>query len=159
LDIDGVLNSPDDWVAATYMPDEINPTNATTFMMNRTKVALLKFLVKTTYAEIVITSTWRLHDDDRVVQKLEDCGWEDAADHIIDNTPEIPSRNRDEEVAEWLYNNCPSTSRFVILDDIAPVHWNIGFQRHLVHVDNEVGLTMREVKQAVRILNGELNEI
>lgn len=154
LDIDGVLNTPDDWIQAKYLPSTFNPTNATTNIMNQTKVALLKFLVETTYAQIVLTSTWRLLDNgyQETIDKMVLCGWEDAGDWFIDETGISYHRDRDTEVLEWLEINDPYTSKFVILDDISPAHWHPNLQKHLVHVDNTIGLRIQDIEKAVRIL-------
>ena len=98
-----------------------------------------------------------LGEGQRLEDKLEACGWDDANEFVVDNTPTLYEEKREKEIGEWLYANCPSTTKFIILDNIAPVHWNYGFQKHLVHIDPDVGLTMKDVRKAIKILKGESN--
>jgi hypothetical protein len=151
LDIDGVLNTPDDWVAAKVLPDHINTTNATTEIINRTKVGVLKYLVEETGAEIVLTSTWRFFGD-KTNRMMKLCGWEDFSDIMISQTTRDGAGHRDEEVMQWLRENDQTTDKFVILDDIAPVHWHPSLHKHLVHIDNTIGLRFTDVEKAKEIL-------
>jgi len=144
LAVDGVLNTPDDWTAEKSLTGLEAPKN----LINRTKAGLLKYLVEATDSKIVLTCSWRfLTEEQGLGQKLEEIGWENASEVIVDHTPEHYGSTRDREVGEWLYNNCPSTTKFVVIDSIAPLHWHQGFQKHLVHINPDVGLTMPDVNK------------
>lgn len=103
LDIDGVLNT-------CSTKDRCNGFIG----IEDKKVTLLKELVDTLDAQIVLTSTWREEWGSEMGQylrdKLDKCGLA-----ISGKTPMLRFDNRAFEVKEWLKNH--KVDRMVVLDD------------------------------------------
>lgn len=109
-------------------------------------LASMNELLAWTQAKVVISSEWRfklnLLD---LRRKLTDQGLDGD---IISRTPELPGRERWEEIRAWLDFTKYPIDRFVILDDrdMGPLESN------LVRVLFSTGLGHEEVKRAARIL-------
>ncbi len=100
LDFDGVLN----WSKCMWRWDGTKNfklkegERGGMFGLDPERVAMLTALVERTGAKVVISSTWRLHDDWRPA--LEQAGF-DVDRHVIGITPHMPGRKRGHEVARW----------------------------------------------------------
>ncbi|MBQ8498184.1 MAG: hypothetical protein IJ489_12130 [Clostridia bacterium] len=149
LDIDGVLNS------ARYQ----RIRTETDGNIDETRLPLVKKIMDETGAEIVLSSTWRLHWDqneencDRVGKELNDLFTQYGL-HIIDKTPVLEhSYLRADEIAEWLKLHEGEYGNFVILDDTFSGWCDL--QNHLVKTDFLIGRGLEEkhVQKAIDILN------
>lgn len=149
-DVDGVLN------------DENTPLNTE---LDDEKILLLKEIVEKTNAKIVLSSA----------QKL---GWEPKYEKqgpyirylfdklkyfeliVIDRTYDpISLLNRGEGIYQWLSEHENIESWVVLDDEIFPDFEKFGIIPHLVHTQfYGYGLTSELAAQAIKILNGELND-
>lgn len=158
LDIDGVLNSQRSALAFTGFgfPDpEKDPK------LDPVAVNILRKLVRETEAKIVVSSSWRLGstvDELRAIFVNWYKVWEDAADIIIDMTPDLWKKTpytkgkqvlRGQEVDAWLEAH-PEVDAYVIFDD------NSDFLPHqssrFIQTDPNVGLTFDDYQRALAIL-------
>jgi hypothetical protein len=142
LDIDGVLNPTFTKYRRLIKDIGIDPS----------KVFLLKRLVDSTGAEIVLSSSWRSYHKSR-----EDIGkiFEHFGLSYRNCTPDYQGETtRGEEISAWLsiqYDN--QNNRYVILDDY-PESQFAGHEKYFICVDSRKGLTEEDVESAFRILNG-----
>ena len=153
LDIDGVLNSNfGNNKRQTEISDE--------------KIKLLAYLVRETNSEIILHSGWRFWFDSelkplckeasKLVELLEK---EDL--HIKGVTPNLTTEEirktkkfslvKADEILLWI-NSHNDVTEWVVLDDL-DLH-NAQIEQHQVKPDQTVGLTLEDVKQAVKILMG-----
>ena len=100
LDIDGVMNRKE---LLKQSFDSIGEDH----------LNLLKFVVKTTDAQIVLSSTWRLikKSKTKVESELNRFGLS-----LFDSTPNLDSDLRWKEIKSWLDQH-PEVDDFVIIDD------------------------------------------
>lgn len=157
LDIDGVLNSMD-W----YKRRERYPAPRTMDQYNEKEfdpeaVRLLQGIIEKTGAKIVLSSTWRLHEDNvEAIKKF-------VGIEILDLTPRMPRPagtsveycERGKEIDAWIEKNIEDrgevVDRYVIIDDdtdMLPKQ-----QEHFFHTDNKFGLTEPIAKEVVWYLN------
>lgn len=117
-------------------------------------ICQLRRIVETTNAEIVLSSSWRWYKEtrDKIHHQLRQKGID-----FVDTTPrEIDiTMSRGAEIKAWLDNH-PEVEKFVILDDdelqieeYLPYHVKTNFK---------YGLTREKAAEAIKILNGEVNE-
>lgn len=108
LDFDGVLNSTLFFIA--------NPGAeiCTEEQVDPAAVARLNTIVSVSKADVVVSSTWRLHHDAAYLQRILDM--RGFRGKVIDTTPVLHHRVRGREIQAWL-NWHPETEKFVILDD------------------------------------------
>lgn len=151
LDIDGVLNS------ARY--ERIRTENDGN--IDESRLPLLQKIVDETGAEIVLSSTWRLHwsenetECDRVGKELNTLLARYGL-HIKDKTPVLgTSYLRADEIAAWLKTHEGEYDTFVILDDTFSGWCDL--QNYLVKTDFLIrrGLEEKHVQKAIEILNGK----
>ena len=148
LDIDGVLNSAAydrqrDWTKRTYI--------------DKTRLPLIKQIVDATGAEIVLSSTWRVHWHssselcDEEGNYINECFAEYGL-AIYDKTPNLGYfSDRGEEIREWLLEQ-ENIDGYVIIDDY---NYNWGnMQSHFVKTNMYIGRGLEEchVCQAIEIL-------
>ncbi len=145
LDFDGVLNG-------TYY---VNKVGGYGIILDPEKMELLAYIVKSTNAKIVLSTSWREHweqDESLCTQMGKDINriFGEYGLKIHDKTPEI-SGDREFQIESWLDDN-PEVSSFVVLDDMF-------LNSELVN-DNFVrtsgflgGLTEEDTKTAIEILN------
>ena len=113
LDIDGVLNS------RRY--DRLR--SATDGNIDVSRLPLLKSIIDSTGAKIVLSSTWRAHWTpepllcDPIGQELNRL-FADYGIAIYDKTPAISASDRAMEIRSWLQASPMPIESFVILDDI-----------------------------------------
>ncbi len=153
LDIDGVLNNlytKETFEGFVFVEDE--------------KILLLKEIIESTNAEIVLTSTWRKgwfykeHNNsyngeevwlfEALQEKLNEYGIE-----LFDYTEEIGLRG--EEISKWLEdNNDKKIESYVVIDDMdeSELHQHTSY---FIQTDIEEGLTKMYVEQAISLLNKE----
>ena len=146
-----VLNSD---AYADYMLTEENVDIFNEDMLDERAIVQLKKIVEATDAEIVLSSSWRWYKETRnkVHHQLRLKGID-----FVDTTPRETdiTMSRGAEIKEWL-NNHPEVEKFVILDDdelqieeYLPYHVKTNFK---------YGLTREKAAEAIKILNGEINE-
>ncbi len=149
LDVDGVLNSKRYDVARTSTQGNIDET----------RLPLLKELVETTGAKIVLSSSWRKHWDkvedlrDEIGKELDET-FRRFGLNVYDKTPFLDNKNRAEEVRLWMTSQNETVSRFVIFDDV-PFGWGDDLYPYLVRTDYLIGrgLERRHIETAIRLLN------
>jgi hypothetical protein len=148
LDVDGVLND------SMFPHPRILPS----------AVALLKGLLDTTGAKIVISSTWRYRVELKaeLLEALKAGGI--SEEDVIGETPNIAPKRRLFEIGNWLENNrvpldCGSGGggggslyEFVVLDDIK-METDRG-----VWTSARVGLQQRDVDEAIRLFGVSVNK-
>ena len=133
LDIDGVLNNFG--LISRYGFDYIDEGC----------VLLLAQVVKSTRAEIVLSSSWRREEYDLSLAKA---ALERADLEIKDCTPWLNGRARVYEIKQWLEEH-PGVTKFVILDDDEDAGFEVdGF----FQTDPEVGFTSEIAENVVLYL-------
>lgn len=159
LDIDGVLNS-------NFWNDRHQTEISDGTLIDEEKIKLLALLVKETDAEIILHSGWRFWFDaelkplcteaNKLVRQLERENL-----YISGVTPDLTTEEirktrkfslvKADEILLWikLHNN---VTEWVVLDDL-DLH-NDQIRQHQVKTDPTIGLTLENVKQAVKILLG-----
>ena len=128
------------------------------------KIELLKEIVDKTDAKIVVTSSWKrgftevdnfiksFYDKPRNkdLKKVTIFDW--FANSIYDITDNNGSW-RGDEIQRWIDKHNEEIESYVILDDDSDFHDNQLF--NFVQTDTYEGITSREVKLCIKILNGE----
>ena len=136
LDIDGVLNASGDKNLIDGIIDEY-------------KFNLLKLIIKYTNAYVVIISSRRIYLEDRnsLLRALDD-----IYDRISFISYQINYKYRKDEINEYLKTH--PCSSFVILDDIDSKYSTDEFiNKHFICISTSIGLTVENVKEAIKILN------
>lgn len=145
LDIDGVLNTPK--MTGRFGVD----------FVDNILVALVARIVKETDCKIVLSSTWRIDEKDRMLATRE-LGEQGLTIH--DCTPVITrsggwesggSVRRHEEIQAWLDQN--PVDRFAILDDMHEACIEGSFFK----TDENRGLTVQIAEQVIEHLLGDTN--
>ena len=147
LDIDGVLNS-----VRYDRQRTIDQGN-----IDETRLQLIKKLVDSTEARIVLSSSWRKHWE-KDISKCDAIGRdinEVFAKYqlaIYDKTECLPSNDRAEEIRKWL-NRQGNIEAFVIFDDIA-FGWGNDLQEHLIKTNPRIGFGLEEkhIQKAIELL-------
>ena len=159
LDIDGVLNS-------NFWNDRHQTEISDGTLIDEEKIKLLALLVKETNAEIILHSGWRFWFDaglkplcteaNKLVGQLERENL-----YISGVTPDLTTeeirKNRKfslvkaDEILLWI-NSHDDVTAWVVLDDL-DLH-NDQIRQHQVKTDPTIGLTLENVRQAVKILLG-----
>lgn len=146
LDIDGVLNSWDDYNnRCKNLKKEERPTFGD---IEERSLMLLKELIEATNAKVVLSSSWRksIFLTSEVYKALSTMGIE-----LYDITPILPSGNRADEIKDWLKDK--EIESFVILDDDSFEFKGNELCKHLVKTTMNSGLQKEHVEKAIRILN------
>lgn len=140
LDFDGVLNNN------SYF---LNSKEKAPFFLQDEKMILLKQIVDTTNAKIVLSTSWReiWNSDLDISLKLKD--YFNSFDLSVYDVTKNINYNRPLEISTWLKEN--NVNSYVILDDIADPWYE--------HVNNVVvtnkefnGLSQDDVNKAIDIL-------
>ena len=145
LDIDGVLlNGPDLYKYGNrYLPEE--------------KINLLNSICEATECVIVVSSTWRLHDEcmDELIaagvsaEFHEDWKTDYPAPHPQHSLIEV-GKTRGREIKEWLDRH-PEVENYVIIDDNSDI---LDEQMdNFVKTEFEIGLTEDHAEAAKEILS------
>ena len=131
LDIDGVLNKKAGQPLKTFVIEE-------------EQLTLLAELVKRSGAEVVLSSSWRLAEDEPWREPLLRGGVT-----VTDKTVRLNGNNRQREILLYLDTHGEVES-FVVLDDQGGRFGKLRSNRVLV--DPRTGLTEANVEQALKIL-------
>ena len=160
LDVDGVLN--DDYT------NELIP-NSIFIGIDNKYVKNLKKIIDATDAQIVLSSTWRIHQvkNNQNLNESVDClkylkkKLDKYGLHYVSTTPHINHYKRGTEIKQWIeQNNDITIDGWVILDDQFFFDFDEEMIKHLVqteHMKNfgySYGLNDDDVKKAIQILNG-----
>src|ERR1700749_3813508 len=151
LDVDGVLNSEETvdyyghyggWFGENDEIDEVKVAWGQQLVDN------LKYIVEQTNAEIVVSSTWRVHFS---LQKFSDMfkiyGWENVP--LIGKTESLAA-SRGVEINQWLNANEGEIESYVILDDN---DWFLTEQQSsFIKTSIFHGLSFKDAAKAVEIL-------
>lgn len=148
LDVDGVLNGG---IADSYAPSGCVGVDIN-------KVMLLKHIINATGADIVLSSSWKQEFPDEgfttedgiyLVERLAEYSVE-----IYDITvPGKATAYRGGEIQSWLSRH-PEISGWVVLDDEVFCDFeSCGIMSHLVQTDCGKGMTIKDVRQAIEVLN------
>lgn len=134
LDVDGVLNSLS-WFAAqpAMSPCQIDPK----------AVARIKRVLTVTGAVVVLSSSWRHHDE--LVARIEAAGIP-----VYDRTPEIRNQPRAAEIQEWLLTHEERIRSFAIIDDDADAGEN--FKPQFVRTYPKHGMYGKHERALIAIL-------
>ena len=147
LDIDGVMN--------TKVYRENPDVDYYEHPISEMHMCLLEYLVKTTGAKIVLTSTWREYWNKGKLQ-FDRFGayinrlFAEYGLEIYDKTPE--QHDRSEEIDAWISLYQGELESYVILDDF-DFDWSQENEKHLVKTTDEVGFDEEAVEKAIKILN------
>ena len=145
LDIDGVLNTPK--MLGRFGMD----------FVDNILVALVARIVRETDCKIVLSSTWRIDEKDRMIATRE---LAEQGLTIHDCTPVITRSGgwesggwvkRHEEIQDWLNQN--PVERFAILDDDPEAC----IEGHFFRTDENRGLTVQIAEQIIQHLLCDTN--
>ena len=145
LDIDGVMISTDDIRRRYY---RLNRHVPSWIPFSPIALASLEFIVNSTDAKIVLSSSWRKLSGHRefITEQLARNGLEKS---FIDAIPSIG--RRDEEIKAWIEQN-DFTGNFAVLDDDS---FDLTmYDAKLVKVSGKKGLTPMHALSVVRRLGG-----
>jgi len=139
LDVDGVLNN----FSLLYQNgfDYIDPH----------MVSLVRFVVRQTGCLIVLSSSWRLTQENKSLVSL---ALKQQGMFMHDTTPEIAGA-RSNEILRWLKSK-GEVERYAVLDDDEDA--GFGMNESFFQTDPEVGLTEEIAKRIIAHLNGDENE-
>ena len=157
LDIDGVLNS-------NFWNDSHQTEISDGTLIDEEKIKLLALLIRETDAKIILHSGWRFWFDAELkplcteANKLVELLAKENL-YISSVTPDLTTEEirktkkfslvKADEILLWLslHNNI---AKWVVLDDL-DLH-NEQLKQHQVKTDPTIGLTLEDVKQAVKLL-------
>lgn len=149
LDIDGVLNTNDYISSLMYICNENNNYfDEFGYKFDPRAVNWLRYIINSTNAKIVISSSWRLNG------KIVMCKmWEkrNLPGTVIGVTPYLSKlRSRGEEINYWLKDTKENIESYCIIDDD---NFDILQRDNLVQTDSKFGLTCQKSIEAINILN------
>lgn len=141
LDFDGVLNSAETLARGIHLDPE--------------KVIMLRNISDETDANIVVSSTWRIHFNQREIRELLYRAGFKGRHRVIGSTPDSRNGFRGAEIEAWLKDK-EDIEKYVIIDDGSDFY---DYQRQ-VHVTTNfaTGLTERDVEKAIEILNKQFSK-
>lgn len=140
LDIDGVLNNLGTVAAYGNPSKHLDPVS----------VRLVEKLCEEGGAQIVVSSSWRNGDTDRLRRELYEVASPKLSALIISETPERPDV-RGTEIQEWLDEHSTENQRYVILDDDSDMLPGQNF----VKTTFQDGFRFGHYIEALRFLNPE----
>lgn len=147
LDIDGVLNSQRSCIAFGGFPH--NPTGPERQMFDEVAVRLVAGIVRAAGAKVVLSSTWRKHDN-----------WTEIGPAlglpIIDRTPCSWKGRRGLEIAEWLAAHPEVESYAIVDDDSDMLPEQLPF---FVHTSGFDGLSWSNAKRLAELLGIDLYDV
>lgn len=176
LDFDGVLNSTRSVLAQLDLTpiepvkQEVTPReqvqNATDEMklkwhiewddkqwgeLDRIAIGLIDKLCLYAPAKVVISSTWRLNTPHVSFHwRFWKMGFKNI--QVIGKTPNLPNKNRGQEIQDWIRTSLEPVERFVIIDDDSDMTPRQK-QSHFVQTNNNEGLLLEHYRRALEILN------
>ena len=141
LDIDGVLNS-------TKFFESNSMKCSKDDHIDLGAVVILKRILNKTNAKVVLSSSWRGHEDNHKIIKENVCDF-------IDITPRCCEGIRGVEIYKWINKNYKWEERkklkYAILDDDSDMLlWQ---KDSFFHVDHKVGLTEEIADEVIKHLN------
>lgn len=154
LDFDGVINAQTGEWKTTEVPDYLGYCPH-----NPKLIEHLNHLIDQTQAKLVISSTWRLGTDVTTLQQV--CTALGIHGTVIGKTDSLGKWTvRGNEIAKYIdenkeqlgYDYSWNYKSYVILDDDSDML--LPQAANFVRVDNEVGLTLKDVEAAKTILGG-----
>lgn len=138
-DIDGVLNTPDNWGRWSDIHGEPKPP-LTTALVERAAA-----LTHSLEAHCVLSSTWRDHFGSSIAA-LRKKGWQHVRHDFVGATGQGASRG--EEILAWLAEH-PEYTEYVVIDDDG---FDLDGVRHRwVEIDHTVGLTDQNCQDVRRL--------
>lgn len=145
LDFDGVLNTED-------YREVHGSSNAG---IDKSKLPLLKKLIDSTDAKIVLSTSLRMYWDknpdkcDYYGKVINDI-FSDYGLEVYDKTPVLENEKREEEILQWIIDN-PGVRKYVVIDD---GFLSAKFLRgHFVQTsDTDGGLQEEHINKAIEIL-------
>lgn len=157
LDIDGVLNS-------NFWNDSHQPEISDGTLIDEEKIKLLALLIRETDAKIILHSGWRFWFDAELkplcteANKLVELLAKENL-YISGVTPDLTTKEirkakkfslvKADEILLWISLH-KTVTKWVVLDDL-DLHNDL-IRQHQVKTDPTTGLTLEDVRQAVRIL-------
>ena len=146
LDVDGVLNIMSNSYRTFMKPygQHIEPH----------LVQRLNYLIETTDAFIVVSSSWR-YDMEDLEKQMTEQGFK-YPDRLVDKTRKTSDgfRWRGEQIRDWLDNN--HWDEYVVLEDepvdVCGAYCAVIPMTRVVHVDMNEGLQHKDVVKAIEIL-------
>ena len=152
LDIDGVLNS------AQYDAERRSTPMGN---VDETRLPLLRRIVDTTGAVIVLSTSWRVYWDPDPARCAPE--WAEIGDplsafglRVYDKTPSYPGNNRDCEVRDWLEAHKDEVESFAILDDMSFGWGDLAPRLVRTHYHKGRGLEERHAEAAIELLRTPL---
>jgi len=163
LDIDGPINTDEN---KRYQESLGNPTSSFNIQLPPQKLDLLRYIVLSTGAEIVLSSKWRLTKGlgpDVLVSPAKINLENQLAQynlHIYDETPFIDMEHmRGQEIYSWLVGFTFAhgySPPYVIIDDniadLKDIH-----RGHIVYCSSRTGLTMKEANIVINLLYNQMD--
>jgi len=149
LDVDGVL------VSRKRLIDLYNKNKrrlSRLELFNYDCLEKLKILVDETDSVLVISSSWGKVESDRkiLLEVLNEFGLDDR---VVGYIP-VLNEGKKEEIKQYI-NTLDNDINFIILDDV----YSFGeLDSYLIRTDNEIGLTMDNVNEGIRILSRNSNK-
>ena len=170
LDFDGVLNTGN--YQERMKKEGIDAYDEYGPMFDPQAVNYLEQIINRTGCKIVISSTWRNEGIVRMQQMWKDRGMPGA---IYSMTPILLSTTFQDavngellsapvkmakalEIDMWLQKHASKEARYVIIDDES-IRLDEDDYRHIIKTDEETGIGIYDVANAVLMLNGEPNEM
>ena len=146
-------------------------TEKTRYKLDPAKLELLKEILDKTGAKLVISSSWRKYTLEATKEYLSTVSHFvpfpfPFVDDIIGVTERLYIKCKDENyysvprgmeidlwIRKWHKHNEDTIENYIILDD--DLDMLISQQDHFIHTHWRTGLNKRDVKKAIKILNGE----
>lgn len=142
IDIDGVFNT-----------DKGRRDNGRDFIDDSLLINLRR-IVYATKAELVLSSTWRIMSEDRMMvqRALHNLGMQ-----LFDKTPKLPGEVRDDEIRQWLAENQKrySIDKWAVLDDNDEADLKDGSYFRTTDRD---GCTLEIAEKVIEYLNQDKTE-
>ena len=151
LDVDGVLNSDSTDIS---LVENLIQDDRMTLYMDKSLVHKLNSIQEAVPdVQWILSSSWRIFGINEVNKFLKDKGF---TGELIDMTPlEFCYTPRWEEIANWLRTN-KHTGPYCILDDDTAGggfrHMPRDLMRRWIQINPKVGLTQKNVKEAIELL-------
>jgi len=152
LDIDGVCNTfqkrIDPTISHQHWTPEILKAHGVELGVRPELMNQVNEILTEVEAFVVITSSWRLSEWEKVKGLIEDYL---LPGDVIGKTPYLPELTRGDEILAWLKDNLDVT-HYVVLDDSAEENFP-GVLDNFVRIDHHVGISDDDVAKAVKILS------
>eukprot|EP00801_Mesodinium_rubrum_P005326 Mrub_05329.p1 GENE.Mrub_05329~~Mrub_05329.p1 ORF type:complete len:190 (+),score=50.04 Mrub_05329:246-815(+) len=161
LDCDGVLNTTK-ILSRNFESHDSNvifyPEDLEATPLSKECLSNLKVLLDKTNSKIVLTTYWRVDEDNKkmLLYYLKEMGM--GSEYILGQTKDLATMHSDDrglEVKEYLKEH-PDVKRYVIVDDQNENHFlKHGYQQYFVHCNVDNGLTADDVKKGIEILKND----